>query len=638
MNPSAAARGAGDEAVAPGPEPAGRLLPPEAWPDERTACGWVVADPSDPEDAPEVALEIEGLGGVVVVASSPASPEFAAPEGACGFRCALPAHEGEASPRRLRAWHVGTARELAGSPVLLPPSAVAAPGTAPRWIRPLAGHIGAGMPQRLADDLWVAGSGAASLLRYEALNPEPGRGRSSGIRLLAEAGPGTISLLVRPEGSWPKPGTPSNVAVVAWLPAAFEPVAQAQAELWLARREAERFVPLKRLRRHRIFRQPALLSAELLLSEEEAAADLWLTLSVADTRGLCALSARIGEEPTTPTRMEDPRLERAFGHLAELARLHRGIGGAPAGLLPAPACAPAAALPATAAGERHPFTQVIVPVCNGDRIVRECLRSLRSAITGPCEVLVVDDASRAFTAEMLRAELEGDPRFRLFRRDANRGYTKSVNEGLRMAEAPWVVILNSDTLVPRGWLDRLHAAARARPGTGMVGPLSNAASWQSIPETRRPDGSWSTNDIIAPDRLEEVQSLLDAVSERAYPEFPALNGFATLIAREVFDRVGLYDEEAFPKGYGEETDLCFRARRAGFRLTVADDCFVYHHKSVSFGADRQRLTRAGNLELANKHLGANTAALEREMQSCPPLARLRQRMAELLAEGGRACP
>ena len=167
----------------------------------------------------------------------------------------------------------------------------------------------------------------------------------------------------------------------------------------------------------------------------------------------------------------------------------------------------------------------------------------------------------------------------------------------------------------------------------MVGPLSNAATWQSLPAAKRPDGSWSTNEIIAPRHLAHMQAILDQVSERAYPEFPVLNGFCTMISRQVFQQVGLYDEDAFPMGYGEETDLCLRARRAGFRLTLADDCFVYHHKSVSFGAAaRARLSRAGGLEMTNKHAGVIVPALERLMQDCAPLGRLRARLSHLSVE------
>ncbi|MDW8399362.1 MAG: glycosyltransferase [Acetobacteraceae bacterium] len=588
--------------------------------------GWLAPDPLAPEEAPEVGLEIPGWGTAVVAAEEDASPEDGAPPGARGFlwRVSPPPPDGRARP--LHAWHLSTGQELAGSPLALPAAAaVPAPAGPPlaRWQRGLAGRIGAAAPQPLAEGLWVAGFGAAALLRYELiLDPDPAGRPARGVRLLSEGSGGRIDVHFRLP-PLPPGGGPVPVALRAWLPVAAEPFAVAQAELWLSAREGDALRPLRRLRRHRLLRSPGMLTAELAPEgDAEASAELWLTLSVAGGLGVSALAPSLGTAPEPAARLEDWRLEEGFRHLAGLIRQHGRGGEEAVGLLPPPpSAAPAPPVPATPAGP-HPFTQVILPVHDGGAVVRDCLRALRAAATGPCQVIVVDDGSRAHTAGMLRQE-------------DNRGYTKSVNEGVLLAEAPWLVVLNSDTLVPRGWLDRLHAAARARPGTGMVGPLSNAASWQSIPETRRPDGSWSTNDAIGPGDVARIQALLDRVSERAYPEFPVLNGFATLISREVFAAVGLYDEDAFPMGYGEETDLCLRARRAGFRLAVADDCFVFHHKSVSFGAGRARLTRAGNLELANKHLGLNTAALELAMQSSPPLARLRLRLAELLAAGGR---
>jgi GT2 family glycosyltransferase len=154
-----------------------------------------------------------------------------------------------------------------------------------------------------------------------------------------------------------------------------------------------------------------------------------------------------------------------------------------------------------------------------------------------------------------------------------------------------------------------------------------------VPEVKNPDASWSTNAFIDAHHVPAVQAILNRVSERAYPTLPVLNGFATLINRRVFEVVGLFDEEAFPIGYGEETDMCLRAGRAGFKLLVADDCFVYHQKSVSFGsATRSKLSRAGSLELRNKHSGINIPVLERSMQRIPSMVRLRTALANLPQE------
>ncbi len=605
------------------------------------AEGWLAPDPEAPREPPEVALGIGSLWAEAVEAE-------AAPDGRWVFRWRVPPSLSvrglsEGASHALRAWHLGTGQELEGSPLRLPVLLPAQPGPdgpAPeamaaalsRWPAGLSGRLGAAAPRELAEGLWVQGGGGAASLRFEMIRRGVADAARRGVRLQAESGAGAISVHLRADVLATADG-PRRLLIAAWLTQATEAFTQESAELWLSARSGRSFVPVRLLRRFQLFRSPAAVEA---MVEPQALGEgglPWLTLSVAEARGLVVMPPVLAPPPAEGRRMEDGRLEQGFAALADAFRIHRRVGASDEGLLPPmPSAVPVPrSLPAEPIGVEHPVTEVVVPVFNGGVVVRDCLRALRAAMTGPCRVLVVDDGSRPHTHALLREETAGDPLFRLHRRDVNRGYTRSINEGVLATEAPWVVILNSDTVVTPGWLDRLHAAARARPGTGMVGPLSNAASWQSIPEVKRADGGWSTNDAITVADAGRVQALVGSLSERARPEFPLLNGFATLIAREVFDRVGLYDEEAFPMGYGEETDLCLRARRAGFGLVVADDCFVFHHKSVSFGASRQGLSRAGNLELANKHPGLNTAALEAGMQRCAPLARLRALLAERLA-------
>ncbi len=624
-------------------EPTSGRVRLEQGADGARLAGWAMEEPSMPGEAPEIAIQGAGLG-LRSLATEPGARDDAMPEGAHGFAWPVPAALCDGAPRILHVWNLATGQELAGSPITIGSdgAAIAPPSNAPplsRWEAPLAGHVSAEAAVELAAGLWVAAEPPARSLRYELAFAEtaaPGEPPGRGIRVLADAISGRIALhfplsalLAQACGE-----ARMMVQVSAWLPQATQRAMQAQAELWLLAFREGRFEKLRRLRRVRILRRPSLLTAQLALSEEDGVAGtLWLGIEALQAKGLAALPPCLASPvEMVDGGMEDARLHGAFDALGEMVRVHGEAAMAGHALLPILQALPAQA-PASAAGEAHPFTQVILPVYNGDDIVRGCLRALQGAGTGPFQVLIVDDGSRGFTAEMLRQQVGGDARFILHRRDTNRGYTKSINEAVAITDAPWVVVLNSDTIVPPGWLDRLHAAARARPGTGMVGPLSNAATWQSIPEVKRPDGSWSVNPTIEPEHLDAVQRLLDEVSTREYPEFPVLNGFCTLIARAVFDRIGAYDEEAFPMGYGEETDLCLRARRAGFRLTLADDAFVYHHKSLSFGAaGRSPLTRAGGLEMTNKHLGVNIAALERTMQSCPALVRVRARMLDRLKE------
>jgi len=625
-------------------EPGGELRLTQSPP---TLRGWADPDPGLAEERIEIGLDIAGCASVILTSEAHRDAQ-----GRFRITWPLPLSLRDGLPRQARAFHMASGLELEGSPLTLcapppadrpalEPSKADEAGTGLRWPEGLAGSCPAPLLSPLAEGVVVQATSPARMLRFELLadvsltsdQPVPRRG----LRVLADEVADGVFIHMRLGDA--VPDRPERWLITAWLPEATEAQLQARFDITLGCREAEGFRPLRRLRRGTLFRRPCEHPVELLLSADEAeqlaAGGVWLALHVHQAKGLSALlPERMPATPLAPTpspRFEDVRLVGAFAHTVEFLRVHGEAGAEGHPLLPGLWVSPQASRP-SAAGT-HPFTQIILPIYNGNEEVRQCLHALRAAATGPMQVVMVDDGSREFTAEMLRAEAAEDPRFILHRRDVNRGYTKSINEGVMLTGAEWVVVLNSDTIVPHGWLDRLHAAAAARPGTGMVGALSNAATWQSLPAAKRPDGSWSTNDVIEPRHLAQVQALLDELSERAYPEFPVLNGFCTMISRRVFDTVGLYDEDAFPMGYGEEVDLCLRARRAGFRLTLADDCFVYHHKSVSFGsATRLRLSRAGGLEMTNKHSGVIIPALERLMQNSAPLGRLRARFSDLASE------
>ena len=80
------------------------------------------------------------------------------------------------------------------------------------------------------------------------------------------------------------------------------------------------------------------------------------------------------------------------------------------------------------------------------------------------------------------------------------------------------------------------------------------------------------------------------------------HGFCFMIKTTVLEQIGLLDEKAFPQGYGEENDLCLRVSEAGFKLAIADNCYVFHAKSKSFGSERKEaLSKAGHQKLIEKH-------------------------------------
>ena len=108
------------------------------------------------------------------------------------------------------------------------------------------------------------------------------------------------------------------------------------------------------------------------------------------------------------------------------------------------------------------------------------------------------------------------------------------------------------------------------PKIGIVGPLSNAASWQNVPDLYDASGAFAVNELPTNMTAEDMAQIVTAASKSTFPRSPFVNGFCFMIRRAVIDAIGYMDEQNFPVGYGEENDYCIRAADAGFDLAIAD--------------------------------------------------------------------
>jgi GT2 family glycosyltransferase len=220
---------------------------------------------------------------------------------------------------------------------------------------------------------------------------------------------------------------------------------------------------------------------------------------------------------------------------------------------------------------------IVIPAYRGLAETRRCVESvLASASRRPAEIVVIDDASpETALSAWLREAAPG--RFTLRVHGQNRGFVASSNEGMALHPDRDVVLLNSDTEVAPGWLDRLAAHAARDSTIGTVTPFSNNATICSYPRTLE-------NNLLPQG---ETTASLDAAFARANAglsaDIPTAVGFCMYIPRACLGRVGLFDEARYGMGYGEEVDFCMRVARAGLRNVIAADVFVRHAGEVSFG-------------------------------------------------------
>ncbi len=294
---------------------------------------------------------------------------------------------------------------------------------------------------------------------------------------------------------------------------------------------------------------------------------------------------------------------------------------------PAQAAIPVSATAAARASRprRSTGVDVIVPIYRGLAPTLACLDAVLATVPPGTRVHVVDDASpEPDLAGAVRA-LAAEGRVRLVRHAENRGFPAAANAGIRAAGRRDAVLLNSDTIVPPGWLERLRKAAYSARDVGSATPLSNDATLASYPEP----GSAS------PD-LAGTQAL-DRIAQRANGAFtaevPTGVGFCLYLRRDCLDDVGLFRELPFAQGYGEENDWCLRARALGWRHLVAAGVFVAHAGGQSFGAAREHLMRR-NLAVLNR-LHPSYDALIAAHAAADRLAPARRRMDALRWRAGR---
>jgi GT2 family glycosyltransferase len=228
----------------------------------------------------------------------------------------------------------------------------------------------------------------------------------------------------------------------------------------------------------------------------------------------------------------------------------------------------------TAKRIRQGLTSIVVLTLNQLEYTKKCLNTVFSYTPAPFELIVVDNGSTDGTWQYLESVEEKRKNVRLVRNTSNRGFAYGCNQGIFLAGGDHVVLLNNDTLVTRGWLERLKAAASAVPGVGLAGPVSNYVSGAQLVEGLNADFS----------NLDQILKFADDLGSRNAGQITEVNrlvGFCLLVRREVLDKVGVFDI-AFAIGNWEDDDLCVRARLAGFKCVIARDVFIYHFGGRSF--------------------------------------------------------
>jgi GT2 family glycosyltransferase len=265
---------------------------------------------------------------------------------------------------------------------------------------------------------------------------------------------------------------------------------------------------------------------------------------------------------------------------------------------------------------------IIMKVWNASQHVRLCLETLLEHTTHPYELIVVDNGSKPRLVDYLRRQAERFDHFHLIENARNMGPGHANRQGAGAAQHPLLCLLDSDVLVPSGWLERLVDDFHNNPRLKILSAMQHEESVRYPFPSGQNDSRqiWfeveRQNIHLEPARqfrvyshdlsIDEFDSAVRAVNPPEIRELVSppdfVSSFCTLVDSVFAEQVGGIAAPQF-QGYGsEDVDLCWRVGQAGGGVAKTTGVYVHHFQGSSL--EDNRLERQSALRMANRILYA----------------------------------
>ena len=228
-------------------------------------------------------------------------------------------------------------------------------------------------------------------------------------------------------------------------------------------------------------------------------------------------------------------------------------------------------------------TDIIIPTYENEEYTVACLDSIKKCTqSGAYRVIWVDNGSK--NTALVAREIMAMEHITILS-PTNEGFVGAINSGLEVSDAPAVCLLNNDTQVSLGWLEKLIAVLYSDPTIGIVGPLTGPPA-----EMQQFD---SHHNIAYQQRFRKVPVFPDWVDLEDFnrhieKQLPRVTGavdfvafLCALIKRDVIDKIGFLDSK-YVMGMWDDADYNFAAQKAGYKTLLVLDTCIYHHGRATF--------------------------------------------------------
>lgn len=224
-------------------------------------------------------------------------------------------------------------------------------------------------------------------------------------------------------------------------------------------------------------------------------------------------------------------------------------------------------------GGAEPRVAIVIVAYTDVTQLGMCIESVFSKTLHPnFIVVVVDNSGAACVRRFLSEQVRRRRNLKAVFNEQNLGFPRATNIGIEVAGAcDYLVLLNDDTVVTRGWLHGLLRHLET-PGVELVGPVTNWAGNEARIEV----------DYETMEEMEEFAAAYVRRHQGIVSDIPMLAMYCVVMRRQLLDRIGFLDER-FGIGMFEDDDFSHRVRGAGGRVVCAEDVFIHHWGRSSFG-------------------------------------------------------
>lgn len=212
-------------------------------------------------------------------------------------------------------------------------------------------------------------------------------------------------------------------------------------------------------------------------------------------------------------------------------------------------------------------------------LLRDCLNSLEQHTGRTYEVIVVDNGSKDGSQAMLAEEF---PKARLVQNDRNEGFTRPMNQAMRLGAGRYLLLLNPDTVILPAAVDRLADFLDAHPEAGICGPkVLNSDRTLQKPCRRGEPTPWAVISYFTglsrlfPQSRFFGQYLLNYLDEDQTSPVAGVSGSCMLVRRELAEKLNYLDEIFF--AYQEDADFCRRVRDLGMQVIYYPEAQIIHY-------------------------------------------------------------